>query len=174
MPPERPEEGAGPPASAAPPPAEGLPAEGLLRLLRIVGQRFAPTPPAARRAGGTAGAPAASPPLTRGEGCGARWEVGLDAEELDAGELGAGEELGAEGELPGATAASTSMYLALGIFAPAGGAEAGSGATGRRWLTLATLSERVPKATLLQKLEEYAETVRAARGIYSRENEVGV
>ena len=88
----------------------------------------------------------------------------LDAEELDAGELGAEEELGAEGELPGATAASTSMYLALGIFAPAGGAEAGSGATGRRWLTLATLSERVPKATLLQKLEEYDEAVRAARG----------
>ena len=95
----------------------------------------------------------------------------LDAEELDAGELGA-EELGAEGELPGATAASTSMYLALGIFAPAGEAEAGGGATGRRWLTLATLSERVPKATLLQKLEEYEEAVRAARGIYSRENEV--
>ena len=93
----------------------------------------------------------------------------LGAEELGAGELGAGElgagELGAGGELPGATAASTSMYLALGIFAPAAGAEAGGGATGRRWLTLATLSERVPKATLLQKLDEYEEAVRAAREI---------
>ena len=93
--------------------------------------------------------------------------MGLDAGELDAGELDADEELGAEGELPCAAAASTSLYLALGIFAPAGGAEAGGGATGRRWLTLATLSERVPKATLLQKLEEYEETVRAARGGYT-------
>jgi len=91
----------------------------------------------------------------------------LDAEELDAGELG-DEELSAEGELPGATAASTSLYLALGVFAAAGGAEAGGGATGRRWLTLATLSERVPKATLLQKLEEYEEAMRAARGDIGR------
>ena len=34
---------------------------------------------------------------------------------------------------------------------------------GRRWLTIATLSERVPKGTLLEKLEEYEEAVRAAR-----------
>ena len=61
----------------------------------------------------------------------------------------------------GATAAS--MYLTQGIFTAAGGREAGGGATDRRWLTLATLNERVPKTTLLQKLEEYEEAVRAAR-----------
>lgn len=67
--------------------------------------------------------------------------------------------------LPGDGVERMHDLLALGIFAPAAGAEAGGGATGRRWLTLATLSERVPKATLLQKLDEYEEAVRAAREI---------